>query len=93
MTFHFNGKQGYRNQGVGRALFVTLMKKFLENSVERVYGELLHPEKLRDESFYTAHGFEIYDKKPTSLLGEQYGRVYMMTVTADLRKLKKVFRL
>lgn len=91
--FHFNVRHGYRNQGVGRALIVALMRIFQESGVKRVYGELLHPEKLRDENFYTAHGFEIYDKKRTTLLGEEFGPVYMMTVVADMRRLKEVFGL
>lgn len=91
--FHFNVNSEYRNQGVGRALIVALIRKFIEDGVVKVYGELLHPEELRDESFYTAHGFTIYDKKQTTLLGEEFGKVYMMTVTADLKELKEVFHI
>lgn len=91
--FHFNVCSEYRNKGVGRALIVALIRKLIENGVQSVYGELLHPERLRDESFYTAHGFTIYDRKPTALLGEEFGKVYMMTVTADLKRLKEVFHI
>jgi len=91
--FHFNVEKGYRNKGVGRALIRTLFRHFLENSVHDVYGELLHAEKLRDESFYTAHGFKFYDKKPTSIQKEGFGRIHWVTVTARIEETKDIFDL
>jgi len=91
--FHFNVEKGYRNKGVGKALIRALFRHFLENSVHDVYGELLHAEKLRDESFYTGHGFKFYDKKPTSVQDEEFGRIQWVTVTARIEETKNIFDL
>jgi len=91
--FHFNVKKGNRNQGVGRALIQSLFRHFLENHVHEVYGELLHSEKLRDQSFYTVHGFKLYDKKPTSLPGGKWGRIHWVTVTARIEETRDIFDL
>ncbi len=89
--FHFNVAKGYRNRGVGRALIRALFRHFLENRVHTVYGELLHAEKLRDESFYTAHGFKLYDKKPTSIQEKEFGRIHWVTVTARIEETRDIF--
>ena len=91
--FHFNVEKGYRNRGVGRALIRTLFRHFLENNVHDVYGELLHAEKQREESFYTSHGFKFYDKKPTSIQEEEFGRIHWVTVTARIEETKDIFDL
>jgi len=91
--FHFNVEKGYRNKGVGRALIRSLFRHFLENHVHNVYGELLHAEKLRDESFYTSHGFKFYDKKPTSVQEEEFGRIHWVTVTARIEETRDIFDL
>lgn len=90
---HINIKEGFRQKGVGKALFITLLKHFWKNGVEKIYGELFHVEKLRDESFYTSHGFRVYDKKPTSILGEEWGKAYLVSVIANLNELKDLWHL
>jgi GNAT superfamily N-acetyltransferase len=89
--FHFNVAKGYRNKGVGKALIRVLFRHFLENQIHDVYGELLHAENLRDESFYTTHGFKFYDKKPTSIQEEKFGRIHWVTVTARIEETSDVF--
>ncbi|MFQ6037572.1 MAG: GNAT family N-acetyltransferase [Candidatus Aminicenantales bacterium] len=90
--FHFNVEAGSRNRGVGRALIRELFRHFLKNGVEQVYGELLHAEKLRDESFYTSHGFRFYDRRPTSLGGEEFGKISWITVIARILDTRDIFR-
>lgn len=91
--FHFNVEKGYRNRGVGKALIRTLFRHFLENHVHDVCGELLHAEKLRDESFYTLHGFKFYDKKPATIPGGELGRIHWVTVTARIEETRDIFDL
>jgi GNAT superfamily N-acetyltransferase len=91
--FHFNVQKGYRNKGIGRALIRTLFRHFLEHHVHDVYGELLHAERLRNESFYTVHGFQFYDKKPATMLGGEWGKIHWVTVTARIEDTRGIFDL
>ncbi|MFB0565944.1 MAG: GNAT family N-acetyltransferase [Candidatus Aminicenantaceae bacterium] len=91
--FHINVKDGYRKKGVGKALVQTLFRHFLSKNVDRVYGELIHIDQLRDEILYTSHGFKIFDKKPTTLLGKESGNAYLMTVTTELEKVRELWEL
>jgi len=91
--FHFNVQERYRNRGVGRALIRALFRHFLKNRVAYVYGELLHVPRLREERFYTEHGFTIFDRKPTTLAGKKFGPVYWITVIACISDTRGIFGL
>ena len=91
--FHVNIKQGFRRKGVGKALVRTLFKNLLKKGINNVYGELFHVENLRDESFYTSHGALIFDKKPTTIFGPEWGQVYMMSVLIKLNETKDIWKL
>lgn len=91
--FHINIRQGFRKKGVGKALVRSLFKDFLKRGINNVYGKLFHAENLRDESFYTSHGALIFDKKPTTIFGQEWGRVYMMSVLIKLNEVKDIWQL
>ncbi len=91
--FHFNVKKGYRNKGVGRALIRTLFRHFLKHGIQDVYGETLHAEKFRDKSFYTDHGFRLFDKKLTTIAGDEFGKIEWLTVTGRIEELRDIFNL
>ena len=91
--FHINIKQGFRQKGVGKALVQVLFKNLLKRGINNVYGELFHVENLRNESFYTSHGAQIFDKKPTTIFGPELGRVYMMSVLIKLNEVRDTWKL
>ena len=91
--FHINIKQGYRRKGVGKALIRTLFKELLKRGIDKVYGELFHTDRLRDESLYTSHGALVFDKKPTFIFAPEWGQVYMMTLLIRLNEIKETWKL
>lgn len=82
---HMNIKTGYRTHGVGRALGKALVKNFDENGVDWVCGEVFHSDKMRDVSYYSSWGFQIYDKKVSTLFGDKPGKIYMISVIGSLK--------
>ncbi len=92
---HINIKEGYRTQGVGRALGKAIVHNFDRNNVQWICGETFHSDKMRDMSYYKPWGFRIYDKKETTLFGDRMGKIFLISVVANLKepKIRKLWGL
>jgi hypothetical protein len=82
-------------KGVGRELGRAIVHHFEKNGVEWICGEAFHSDRMRDMSYYQPWGFEIYDKKESSLFSSKMGKIYMISVTINLKdpKIRKIWGL
>lgn len=81
---HTNIREEFRTLSVGKALYRSLFRHFLKEKVTLVWSELFHSDVIRTERFYSFYRFHIYDKKPTDIFENEFGKMYMMTITTDL---------
>jgi len=92
---HMNIKEGYRTQGVGRALGKAIVHNFDRNNIQWICGEAFHSDRIRDMSYYRPWGFRVYDKKETTLFGDKMGKIYMISVVGNLKdpKMREIWGL
>ncbi|MFC1801378.1 GNAT family N-acetyltransferase [Nanoarchaeota archaeon] len=82
---HINLAQGYRSRRLGLDLLTNYENMLRENGINKYFGEVFSSESRRQEELYKRIGFEIFDKKPTTIFQNTLeNKIYMMCITKSL---------
>ncbi|MBI4980886.1 GNAT family N-acetyltransferase [Candidatus Woesearchaeota archaeon] len=83
--YHFNLQEGYRGIGLGTEMLSQFEEEVKRTGLSRVYGEVFaHPQKPLD--YFRDAGWEIYDKKPTTLFRDLVEEeVFLACITRKIK--------
>ena len=82
---HFNLKEGYHGLNIGKKLINTYEEMLKRGGMNSYYGEVLSSNSRRTEYLYSKLGFNIYDKKRTTVFEPEIKEhLYLMCIYKKL---------